>query len=76
MADSLVLGPGPQSHVVLNGPKEPVMLYRHKDGLGVRHAGEFQVDDQPCRDRAVLGPNSVVSGASFSFAVEPADRKK
>ena len=38
MADTLVLGPGPQAHVMVPDLKDPVVLFRHKDGLGVRAA--------------------------------------
>jgi hypothetical protein len=48
-----------------------VVLYRGKDGLGVRCAGAFKVDNQPCRDRAELPLPSVVTADAFTFAVEP-----
>ena len=39
MADNLVLGPGDQGHVPMPDLPKPVVLFRTKDGLGVRHAG-------------------------------------
>ena len=51
--------------------EQPVVLFRTKDGLGVRHAGGLTVDGQYVKDRAVLGPGSCVSGEEFAFAVEP-----
>src|SRR5207247_8039369 len=33
MAETLVLGPGPQAHVAIPDLKQPLVLYRHKDGL-------------------------------------------
>jgi hypothetical protein len=71
MADTLVLGPGTQVHVPMNDLEQPVVLYRHKDGLGVRYSGEFSVDGQRCRERGLLRPNSAVTGDDFAFAIEP-----
>ena len=72
MAETLVLGPGEQSHVSL--PVEllqSVVLYRGKDGLGVKCPGAFRVDGRPCQDRAELPLPGVVTGDRFTFAVEP-----
>ncbi|HEY1377951.1 MAG TPA: FHA domain-containing protein [Gemmataceae bacterium] len=74
MAETLVLGPGPQAHVPLDVEKS-VMLYRHKDGLGVRYTGPFRVNGRAAAaDREGLPPNATVAGPDFSFAVEPAAR--
>jgi len=72
MAETLVLGPGLQAHVPLP-PEVPgnVVLYRGKDGLGVRCPGEFRVDNRPCQDRCELPLPSVVTADTFTFAVEP-----
>jgi hypothetical protein len=74
MADTLVLGPGAQSHIELSDLQQPVILFRHKDGLAVRHSGNLIVDGQPCKERGVLGPTSRVNGDDFAFAVEPVGR--
>jgi tetratricopeptide (TPR) repeat protein len=71
MADTLVLGPGSQVHVSLPDVKHAVVLFRHKDGLGVRCAGRLSVGGQPCGERAVLGPKATVAGEDFGFAIEP-----
>lgn len=71
MADTLVLGPGPQAHVTVPDLAKPVILFRHKDGLGVRYGGTLIVDGQQCRERGQLGPSSRVRGDDFAFAVEP-----
>lgn len=72
MAETLVLGPGAQAHVPLL-PEVPgnVVLYRGKDGLGVRAPGMFRVDNRPCQDRSELPLPSVVTADTFTFAVEP-----
>jgi tetratricopeptide (TPR) repeat protein len=75
MADTLVLGPGPQAHVVVPDLSSPVVLFRNKEGLGVRHAGMMQVDGQPCQNRGTLGAAARVTGDDFTFAVEPAGRR-
>jgi hypothetical protein len=74
MAETLVLGPGPQAHVPMPDLETPVFLYRHKDSVGVRYTGEFKVNGRPVRDREGLPPHATVSGPDFAFAVEPAMR--
>jgi hypothetical protein len=72
MGNELILGAGPESHVVLPGVPAPVLIYRSKDGLGVRVPdGRFRIDDRVCHDRAALPLPSVVSADTFTFAVEP-----
>jgi hypothetical protein len=71
MADTLVLGPGAHVHVAMPDLQQPVVLFRSKEGLGVRYAGQFSVDGERYRERGLLGPNSTVTGEEFAFAVEP-----
>ncbi|OWK37942.1 FHA domain-containing protein [Fimbriiglobus ruber] len=71
MAEALILGPGPQVHAALPDAPGNVVLYRSKDGLGVRCPGAFSIDNRPCRDRAPLPLPSVVATDTFTFAVEP-----
>src|SRR5262249_19036801 len=72
MADTLVLGPGDQVHVSMPDLRQPIILYRQKDGLGIRHSGNLLIDGQRCRERGQLRPNSTVTGDDFTFAIEPA----
>src|SRR5262249_55673160 len=44
MADNLVLGPGVQGHVPMPDLVKPIVLFRTRDGLGVRHAAGLTVD--------------------------------
>jgi hypothetical protein len=78
LAETLVIGHGPQAHVICDDLRKPVVLYRHKDGLGVRYGGEFQVNGRTVADREGLPPAATVTGPDFNFAVEPAKnvRKK
>ncbi|MCE9562494.1 MAG: FHA domain-containing protein [Planctomycetes bacterium] len=72
MANEVMLGPGPNVHIVLPDLQAPVIIYRSKDGLGVRVPGSpFRIDDRPCNDRAVLPLPAVVTADAFTFAVEP-----
>ena len=74
MAESLVLGPGQRVHVRLPAvPDHPgnVVIYRSKDGLGVRFDGKYTVDGRPCQGAATLALPSVVVSDLFTFALEP-----
>ncbi len=72
MAETLILGCGVQVHVQLPDiVNDNVVLFRNKDGLGVRCSGAFRVDGRPCADRADLPLPSVVTSDHFTFAVEP-----
>jgi hypothetical protein len=72
MANELMLGSGPAAHIEIRGLESPVLIYRSKDGLGVRVPGRpFTIDDRPCDERAALPLPAVVSCDAFTFAVEP-----
>ncbi len=72
MANELILGAAPNTHVVLPGVPNPVLIYRSKDGLGIRvPGGPFRIDDRPHHDRAPLPLPAVVTADNFTLAVEP-----
>lgn len=71
MAETLVLGPG-QAHVAVPGLSEPVILFRHRDGLGMRHGGTLAVNGQPSSGRTILPGHAVIAGDEVSFAIDPA----
>lgn len=71
MADTLVLGPGSHVHVAMPDLTHSVVLFRTRDGLGIRHPGGFLVDGQPCTERGTLLPTSTVKAEEFTLAVEP-----
>jgi hypothetical protein len=71
MADTLVIGPGEQAHIHVPELDHAVILFRNKDGLGVRYPGSLTVDGEPCRERGVLRPGSHVRAGDFTFALEP-----
>jgi tetratricopeptide (TPR) repeat protein len=70
MAETLILGSGPQVHVTVPDLKQPFVLFRHKDGLGYRHGGGVAINGQKCVERGVLGPRAAVTGDDFAFALE------
>jgi len=75
MAETLVLGPGPQAHVTIMDLKQPVVLYRHKDGLAVRGPGHLTIDGHSYKERGPLSANARVLGEEFAFALEPVGTK-
>lgn len=74
MAETMVIGPGPAAHVPVVDMDKSVVLYRHKDGLGIRCQGEFKVNGNAVKDREVLSPYATVATPHLSFAIEPAAR--
>jgi tetratricopeptide (TPR) repeat protein len=74
MADTLILGPGSQVHVAMPDLKHPLILYRHKNGVGVRHVGSLLINGQPVRERGLLEPGASVTGDDFSLALEAVTR--
>lgn len=70
MAETLVLGPAPQAHVVVDDLKSPMILFRVKQGLAVRHEKGFTVSGQPYRDGTPLKPGDKLQADGLSFAVE------
>ena len=75
MAETLILGSGTQVHLTVPDMKDPLVFFRHKDGLGMRHSGGLTVNGQKVPERTVLGPRAHVSGDDFAFAVEPVGAK-
>jgi hypothetical protein len=71
MADTLVLGPGQQVHVPMPDLKEPLVLYRQKNCLGIRSASAFKINGQRMEERGLLEPGAHVVGEEFAFTLEP-----
>jgi hypothetical protein len=71
MSDTLVIGPGPQAHLSVPDLLKPIVLFRHKDGLGVRYGGPLVVDGEIKNERALVGMRGNVTGEDFTFALEP-----
>ncbi|MHB1425406.1 MAG: FHA domain-containing protein [Gemmataceae bacterium] len=72
MADTLVLGEGPQVHINVPDLKQTLVLFRHKDTLGIRHGGKLCINGHTSGERLLLSdPQATVSGENISFAIEP-----
>jgi hypothetical protein len=72
MADTLVLGDGPQAHVNVPDLKQPLVLFRQKDTLGIRYRGKLCINGRTSGERLLLSdPHATVSGENISFALEP-----
>jgi hypothetical protein len=72
MGNEVMLGPAPNAHVVLPEVPAPILIYRSKEGLGVRvPIGSFRIDDRLYTERATLSLPAVVTAETFTFAIEP-----
>jgi hypothetical protein len=74
MAETVVIGQGPAAHVPVDDVPKSIVLFRNKDGLGIRCPGDFKVNGNAAKDREVLPPYATVSTPHLSFAIEPASR--
>jgi hypothetical protein len=70
MAESCVLGPKWQNHVVCADWQNDVVLYRRDDELYCRAMDSIEIDGQLCDGRGRIGPNSHVAGSDFSMSLE------
>jgi hypothetical protein len=71
MADTCVLGPKPQSHVVCRDWPSEVVLYRQEGQLYVRAKGTLEIDGIRTREPAAVSLRSRVVGSHFSLGFEP-----
>jgi hypothetical protein len=70
MAESCVLGPKRQNHVVCRDWAGDVVLYRSDERLMCRAVEPIEVDGRRIEGRAAIGPGNRVAGSDFSFSVE------
>jgi len=70
MADTCILGPRPQSHIVCRDWQQEVILFKQDNELFCRTQGQLQIDGCSRRDRSRLAHNSQVVGDGFSFSLE------
>ncbi|MBM4094997.1 MAG: FHA domain-containing protein [Planctomycetes bacterium] len=70
MAESCVLGPKWQNHVVCPDWHSDVVLYRRDGALFCRAMESIEIDGQLCDGRGQLGLNSHVTGGDFSLSLE------
>ncbi|MFV1966917.1 MAG: FHA domain-containing protein [Pirellulaceae bacterium] len=74
MAESCVLGPRGQNHVVCRDWTGDIVLYRHDDRLYCRAMESIEIDGRLCDGRGRLDGNSHVVGSDFSLSLEELDR--
>lgn len=70
MAESCVLGPKWQNHVVCRDWQGDVVLYRRDGELYCRAMNSIEIDGQTCDGRGRLQRNAHVSGNDFSLSLE------
>ncbi len=70
MADTCILGPSAQNHVVCREWPHDVVLHRQHGGLYCTSAAQLEVDGTRHRGRAPLNMHSHVAGEGFSFSLE------
>lgn len=70
MAESCVLGPKWQNHVICRDWERDVVLYRRDGELYCRAMDSIEIDGHLCDGRGQLAPNSHVSGSDFSMSLE------
>ncbi len=71
MADSLVLGPKPSSHIVCRDWPSELVIYRSGDKLYCRWPGAFEVDGIAVLDKAEITSTSTICHGDFSLTLEP-----
>ena len=70
-AESCVLGPGGNNHVVCRDWEQDVVMFRQDDRLCCRATAPILVDGRKCDRRAELQLDSRISGEDFSMSLEP-----
>ena len=70
MAESCVLGPRWQNHVVCRNWSADVILYRQDEKLYCRAMDSIQIDGQWTEGRGRIGENSRIAGADFALSLE------
>ncbi len=71
MAESCVLGPKWQNHVVCREWKGDLVLFRQEDKVFCRAMESVEIDGKLHDGRGRLSPNSHVVGSDFSLTLEP-----
>jgi hypothetical protein len=70
MAESCILGPKWQNHVICRDWEGDVVLYRRDGALYCRAMDSMEIDGRLCDGQGELHPNSHVSGDDFSMSLE------
>jgi tetratricopeptide (TPR) repeat protein len=73
MAESAVLGPKWQNHVICRDWQGDVVLYRQEENLFCRAMQSLEIDGQLQEGRGRLNVRSRVVGSDFSLSLEPVE---
>ena len=70
MADTCILGPATNNHVVCRPWPHDVVLHRQHGGMYCRSASSIEIDGKTYEQQGPLTPSSRVAGEGFSFSLE------
>ncbi|MDP7018745.1 MAG: FHA domain-containing protein [Pirellulaceae bacterium] len=70
MAESCVLGPNRQNHVVCHDWTTDVVLFRHDDDLYCRSMETLEIDGKHCEGRGRIHTNSRICSEEFAMSLE------
>lgn len=74
MADTLLIGPGPQAHVVMSELPQALVLYRNKTRLAARWSGNLVIDGKEHAGKGDLDVGSTLQTEQVTLALERANR--
>jgi hypothetical protein len=72
VADTIILGPGSTSHIVVPHLDQEVVLCRRENGWTIRSSGNIEVDGEVRRNQAELASRGRIVGDGFSMTLETA----
>ncbi|MBI3821110.1 MAG: FHA domain-containing protein [Planctomycetes bacterium] len=70
MADTLVIGPAAQSHVIVADMTQPLILFRTKAGLSARWSGTLQINGKSFQERGPLEAGARLANEQITLALE------
>jgi hypothetical protein len=70
MAETLVIGPATQSHVQVPDMTQPLILYRTRDGLSARWAGNIVIGGKTYQERGPLMAGASLATEQISLTLE------
>lgn len=76
MADTLVIGPAPQAHVVAPELPHPLIVFRNKGRLAVRWPGKLTIDGRSHEGRGPLEPGCCVVTEPLTLSLEQVGKKR
>lgn len=70
LAETCLLGPSAEHHIVCPEVSTPLVLYRQKGGLWCRSAEEWKLEGRALTGAAPLAPGALVATESVTFRIE------